>query len=219
MFRADTENTGKVTQKCVRLLLPKSVVLLEIGEQGRIVPELFPVGPPEARKAPARQRFTGVPLPLPEVEQAARCKFRLEARQHLARQHPLAQAYRRSIPFVTIAIIDRYKGRLPPHRQADISLRQFLVHLLSQAVDPLPSFVTVWQGDPRLLVDPRHLHRKIEFDLGVAAETSGERRGRRLAMAYTPPGYAPPQSVAPMCHPSQPILRPADRPPPRRADQ
>ena len=145
--------------------MPVGLALL--GQQSRVMPDRLVVGPPEAGQGPARELFARVPLTLADMQQAAGGEVPLQALDQLLRQALLGRTHGGGVPLVPVHVVDGDEGRLAAHGQAHIVFQQVLVHLVTEGLDGLPLVLGVGLGDPRVLVDARHLVVEVELHLAL----------------------------------------------------
>ncbi len=143
------------------------VGLALFGQQARVLPNRLVVGPPEAGQGPARELFARVPLTLADMQQAAGGEVPLQALDQLLRQALLGRAHGGGVPLVPVHVVNGDEGWLAAHGQAHIMFQQVLVHLVTEGLDGLPLVLGVGLGDPRVLVDARHLVVEVELHLAL----------------------------------------------------
>ena len=169
---------------------------LDGGDQIGILPDRHAVLAPVQSERPARQAFAGIPFALPVMQQAARREARAQFADEIVGQTALGRTDRGDVPFRRFQVVDRNKGRLAAHGQADVARPEIGIDLFSERVEPRPGLVGERPGDPRRFADPLDVHLEAEFDIRQirprprSAPPSGNAAWRRR-------GYAPRRSACP----------------------
>ena len=137
-----------------------------VGEQGGVAPYGLFVGAPENVERPAWQLFTGVPLALTKMQEAALPVLVTQLVGEFGGEPTLRGAECVGVPFGGVAVADGNKGRLAAHGQAHVVVDQVLVHLFTQGQHVGPLFVGVGLGNAGRFVQAGDLHVVGELDLG-----------------------------------------------------
>ena len=180
MLRVEPQAPGKRLQEAPGECRVGTVVASFVGVKRGIVPYRLAVAPPEAVQRPARQLLAGIPLALTEVLQTSGRVALAQTMVDLRRADALGWAEGVGVPLGTVMVVDRDKGRLAAHRQADVAGREVGVDLMAQRFDRQPLFLAVWPGDSRRLPDALDLHVMLEAALTLLGEAGDRRRGRWL---------------------------------------
>ena len=183
VIRCHPQTLGNPLEELPGLLGSNAVILTFIGIQRRIVPDRLAVLAPEAVQGPARQLLAGIPLALTKVHQAIGRIFIAQFVEQVCRQQTLGWPQRSGVPFCAIGIVDRNEGRLPTLRQAHIHAQQFIVNLMTEALDFDPLFVGIGLGDTRRFPDPGDLHAMLKLSLTLVKSACYRRGGCGLRRA------------------------------------
>ncbi len=70
----NAQHAGKMLDKTRRGTEPQTIIVINIGDQARIVPNGDTIAPPVTTQSPARQGFARIPLALSVVQHGAGCK-------------------------------------------------------------------------------------------------------------------------------------------------
>ena len=142
-------------------------------------PEGLAIAPPVEPQRPPRQAFTRIPLPLPEVEQAAGCEPLFETVDQGSGTLLLGGPNGSRVPLFAVEIIDAQERRLTTHRQADVARGEVAVHHLPDRVDCRPLRNRIRACGSWLLPNTSHAHRVREVDFARLDQPADRRcRGR-----------------------------------------
>ena len=104
-----------------------------VGEQRRIAPQRLAVGAPVDAERPARQRLAGIPLALPDVQEAAGREALREPAQQRFGQLALLRRQRRVVPLGAVHVVDRHERRLAALREPHVVRREVGVDAAGRA--------------------------------------------------------------------------------------
>ena len=142
-------------------------------------PEGLAIAPPIEPQRPPRQAFTRIPLPLPEVEQAAGREPLFEAVNQGSGPLLFAGPNGSRVPLFIVEIVDAHERGLATHRQADVARGEIAVHHLPNRVDCRPLRGRIGPCGSWLLPNPGHAHRVREVDFARLDQPADRRcRGR-----------------------------------------
>ncbi len=135
-------------------------------DQGGIVPDRLAIRAPEQREGPTRQFFTRVPFSLAAMKETAGREAVAKTADQLIRQSALGRTDRRGVPFSGLIIVDRDKGRLAAHCEANVLTDKVCIDPFAQCIERIPSLIGERIGDAWRLVDARDLHLKGKVRIG-----------------------------------------------------
>ena len=147
-----------------------------VAIRSAILPDRHAVLAPVQSERPARQAFAGIPFALPVMQQAAGREARAQFADEIVGEAALGRTDRGDIPFRRFQIVDRDKGRLAAHGQANVASPKIGIDLFAERVEPRPGLVGKRPGDPRRFADPLDVHLEAEFDFGKSDRARDRRR-------------------------------------------
>ena len=143
----DAESGCQGGDEALGVIRGVAVILVDIGEQGIVVPERLTIPPPPAAVGPAGQGFSGIPFSLAMVEQAVRGKLRLEPAQQRAAEFAFVRAHRGEVPLLAFHVVNADESRLSAHGQPDITGHKFAVDLVADGFNIRPLRFGIGFGD------------------------------------------------------------------------
>ena len=110
---------------------PEAGLLLFPGDQIGVLPHRNTILPRDAIERPARQRLPGIPLALPEVQQAAGRRSFAQAADQDQTAGSLDRSQRIEVPLRALGLVDSYERGLAAHGQAHILCPQVAIYGMS----------------------------------------------------------------------------------------
>ena len=157
-------------QRCQLLRKPtggfcsKTIIVIHVCNQLRVVPDGHSVLSPVTAQRPARKRFAGIPLSLAIMQEGSCCETTSQLLDQYFRQPAFVGANRCRIPFFAFHVVNRHKGRLSAHGQTHVAVRQSFVDFLAQLVDGRPLRFSVGLGHSRIFMNASHGHAEFKFN-------------------------------------------------------
>ena len=145
---------------------PESEYLLFSGDQVAVLPDRYAIGARDAVKRPSGQRFSRVPLALPEVKQRAGRGFCTQVAKEGKAAAPLFRTERLDVPLRALRIVYPDIGGLAAHCQPNILLEDVRIDAVRDLPDACPFLFAEGFGHARRLVRPLHGHLITELDTG-----------------------------------------------------
>ena len=167
VLAVEPEPRRHAAQQALRLDFGGAVILVLAGMHLGMRPDRFAVLAPVQVQRPARQLFTGIPLALAVMQQAARAVTRAQLVHQVGAEQAFRRPHRFGVPFGAFAVVDRHESGLATLRQPHVVPAQLLIHLVPERLDLRPLRLGVRQRDARRLPDARHLHVVLELGLAL----------------------------------------------------
>ncbi len=134
----DFENRCKVSCESAGGFGAESIVMIDVGDQCRVLPDRHAVFPPVATKDPARQRFARIPFALTVVQKSSTGKSVAQFLDQDFRQPPFVRSDGSGIPFFAFHVVDGNEGRFATHCQTHVAFAETLGDFLSEFIDGRP---------------------------------------------------------------------------------